>query len=112
MTREELEKMADLAKLSLAGEDVDTLLRDMDNVIEFANTILAVEPVEVDLPEENPDAQSLREDVMEASSPIEQILQNASEQWDGYFVALFAGILQYQWDGYFVARKMGGAVDE
>ena len=96
MTREELEKMADLAKLSLAGEDVDTLLRDMDNVIEFANTILAVEPVEVDLPEENPDAQSLREDVMEASSPIEQILQNASEHWDGYFVA----------------RKMGGAVDE
>ncbi|SHH94190.1 aspartyl/glutamyl-tRNA(Asn/Gln) amidotransferase subunit C [Sporobacter termitidis DSM 10068] len=86
ITVDELKKIAALAKLSLDGEDVEALRRDIDNVLEFADTIAQAA---VDLPEEAGGEASwrFREDVCRPSYPAEEILKNAGERQDGFFVA-------------------------
>lgn len=86
ITYDELEKLAALAKLSLDGEDMDALAQDISNVLEFADVIAQAT---VDLPEGSIDTAdwSFREDVLQPSFPAEDILSNAGEQQDGYFVA-------------------------
>lgn len=86
ITHEELKKLAQLAKLSLEGEDTDALISDISDVLDFANTI--AEAV-VDLPEGLGDDTGwhLREDVVLPSLPAEQVLANAGEKQDGFFVA-------------------------
>jgi aspartyl/glutamyl-tRNA(Asn/Gln) amidotransferase C subunit len=86
ITVEELKKLAALAKLSLEGEDIEALQRDISNVLEFAETIASAV---VDLPEGVGDADEwrFREDVVMPSYPVGDILQNAGERQDGYFVA-------------------------
>lgn len=85
ITLDELKKLARLAKLSLDGEDTDALAADITSILEFANT---VSEAVVDLPaEEVTGAYDLREDIVAPSSPIEEILLNAAEKQDTYFVA-------------------------
>lgn len=82
---DELKKLANLAKLSLEGEDVDALAADITSILEFANT---VSEAVVDLPkDEAAGAYNLREDVVAPSYPAEEILLNAAEKLDTYFVA-------------------------
>jgi aspartyl/glutamyl-tRNA(Asn/Gln) amidotransferase C subunit len=86
ITVEELKKIAALAKLSLDGEDIGALQSDISNILEFAETVASAA---VDLPEAAGDAEeyAFREDTVRASYPAEEILQNAGEQQDGFFVA-------------------------
>ena len=90
ITVEELTKLAALSKLSLDGEDMDALRRDITSVLEFADVIAQAA---VDLPEDGGDTAEwrFREDIMKPSLPVEDILQNAGEQQDGYFVARTRG---------------------
>jgi len=82
---DELKKLANLAKLSLEGEDVDALAADITSILEFANT---VSEAVVDLPkDEAAGAYNLREDVVAPSYRAEEILLNAAEKLDTYFVA-------------------------
>jgi aspartyl-tRNA(Asn)/glutamyl-tRNA(Gln) amidotransferase subunit C len=94
ITHEELKKLAQLAKLSLEGEDTDALIADISSVLDFAN---AIAEAVGDLPEEQGggEAWSLREDVVKPSFPVDDILSNAGERQDGYYVA----------------RKRGGLVE-
>lgn len=86
ITYDELKKLATLAKLSLDGEDMDALARDISSVLDFAD---AIAQAAVDLPEDDTDASEwrFREDVLQPSFPVEEILSNAGEQQDGYYVA-------------------------
>jgi aspartyl-tRNA(Asn)/glutamyl-tRNA(Gln) amidotransferase subunit C len=97
ITVEELRKIAALGKLSLDGEDIEALQRDISNVLEFADTIAQAV---VDLPEGGGDDSDwcFREDVVRPSLPVEEVLRNAGEQQDGYYVAA----------GTSVSRKKGG----
>jgi aspartyl/glutamyl-tRNA(Asn/Gln) amidotransferase C subunit len=86
ITYDELKKIAALAKLSLDGEDMDALAKDISNILDFADVIAKAA---VELP---PDAEDqadwcLREDTVRPSFPVEDILSNAGEQQDGYYVA-------------------------
>lgn len=91
ITGDELKKLAALAKLSLEGEDTESLIKDISSILEFAD---AVAQAAVDLPEEELSAEwALREDVVQPSFPVEDILQNAGEQQDGYYVARKRGAL-------------------
>ncbi len=92
---DELKKIAALSKLSLDGEDIDALVKDISNILEFADTIARAtkaaqaNQAATDLPPD-PDGTpvwSLRDDVTKASYPVSEILTNAGEQQDGYFVA-------------------------
>ncbi|WP_099206109.1 Asp-tRNA(Asn)/Glu-tRNA(Gln) amidotransferase subunit GatC [Scatolibacter rhodanostii] len=94
ITQTELEKIAALAKLSLDKEDTQALLNDVSSILDFANAIAEVEVGELNLTEEK--TKELREDIIYPSTSVEDILSNAAEQRDGYFVA----------------RKLGGLTDE
>lgn len=86
ITYEELKKIAALAKLSLDGEDMDALAKDISDILSFADTIAQAA---VELPAGDGDTEEwcLREDVVAPSFPVADILSNAGEQQDGYFVA-------------------------
>lgn len=86
ITYDELKKIAALAKLSLDGEDMDALAKDISNILDFADIIAQAA---VDQPADFEDAAdwNLRDDVLKPSFPVEDILSNAGEQQDGYFVA-------------------------
>jgi aspartyl-tRNA(Asn)/glutamyl-tRNA(Gln) amidotransferase subunit C len=86
ITYDELKKLAALAKLSLDNEDADALIRDISRILDFAD---AVAEAAVDLADEAPedDGWRFRADVLEPSYPAGEILSNAGEQTDGFFVA-------------------------
>ncbi len=86
ITYDELKQLAALAKLSLDGEDMDALAREISSVLDFADVIAQAA---VDLPESDADVSDwrFREDILQPSLPVEEILRNAGEQQDGYFVA-------------------------
>jgi aspartyl-tRNA(Asn)/glutamyl-tRNA(Gln) amidotransferase subunit C len=90
ITYDELEKLAALAKLSLEGEDMETLARDITDVLDFANVIAQAA---LDLPENDAEQTEwyLREDILQPSLPVDAVLKNAGEQQDGYFVARHRG---------------------
>ena len=92
ITYDELNKLAALAKLSLDGEDIDALAKDISNILEFAETITQAAD---DLPESEraDDGWRLREDILQPSSSVDDILANAGEQQDGFFVARKKGEL-------------------
>ncbi len=94
ITYTELEKIAALAKLSLAGEDKEALLQDIGSILDFANEIAAAEAAQEE--RESSSDKALRADIVHTSLPAEEILANAGEQCDGYYVA----------------RRRGGSVHE
>jgi aspartyl-tRNA(Asn)/glutamyl-tRNA(Gln) amidotransferase subunit C len=86
ITNDELKKLAALAKLSLDGEDLDALAKDISSILEFADTIAQAA---VDLPdgETDDDEWCFRDDILQPSFPVDEILENAREKQDGFFVA-------------------------
>lgn len=93
ITVEELKKIAALAKLSLDGEDIEALQSDISNVLDFAETIASA-VVELPDGEDEGDGYNFREDILRPSCPVDEILQNAGEQQDGYYVARKRGGLR------------------
>jgi aspartyl-tRNA(Asn)/glutamyl-tRNA(Gln) amidotransferase subunit C len=90
ITYDELKKIAALAKLSLDGEDMDALARDIGSILDFANQV--AEAGVSDLGNIGEDEfWAFRPDEVRPSYPVEDILSNAGEQRDGYFVARRTG---------------------
>lgn len=86
ITYDELKKLAALSKLSLDGEDMDALAQDISNILEFAD-VIAQAAVELPDGEADEAGWSLREDILQPSFAAQDILQNAGEQQDGFYVA-------------------------
>jgi aspartyl-tRNA(Asn)/glutamyl-tRNA(Gln) amidotransferase subunit C len=86
ITYDELKKLAELAKLSLDGEDIGALAKDISGILEFAETIAQAA---VDLPdgEKTVAGWCFREDTLQPSYPAEDILSNVGERQNGFFVA-------------------------
>ena len=82
--KEELIRIARLAKLSEELEDADTMLDDMADVLGIVESITDVELSGYDTSEET-QISELREDVVKASLPVEMILSDAMEKKDNYF---------------------------
>ncbi len=89
ITIEELHKIAALAKLSLDGEDIEALRNDISGVLAFADTIAqaVVEMSDENATDAAADSGVFRDDTVRPSYPIDEILSNAGERQDGYFVA-------------------------
>ena len=90
ITYDELKKLAALSKLSIDEEDADALIKDISSVLDFAD---AVAEATVDLSGDTleDDGWSFREDTLMPSMPVEEILHNAGQQQDGFFVARNTG---------------------
>ena len=86
ITKQEVEYVAKLARLNLTEEEKETLNKNMEDIIEFANKLNSldtegVEPTAMILPMYN----VFREDNVEASYNREEILKNAPSAEDGCF---------------------------
>lgn len=86
--REDILKIAHLAKLSVDENEIEILTKDMDEIIEFANTInMAVSDVELeDFDDINNIVNAFHEDEVVKSYDRELILKNREDGLDGYFV--------------------------
>lgn len=86
VTHEEILKIAKLAKLSVSADELVRLTKDMNEIIGFADTINAVSSDASDFDNINNLSNAFREDIVEPSYDREEILKNAPNQEDGYFL--------------------------
>lgn len=86
ITKEQVEHVANLARLQLKEEEKEWLTRDMANILEFADQlneldISNVEPTAHVIPIQN----VFREDAAEPSMNREELLKNAPSKENGCF---------------------------
>lgn len=85
ITREEIENIALLSKLSVTESETESLRADLEQMMQFAQCVAKADTGDIcvyDTPEKSP----LREDKIEDSLALEDVLSNAPETCDGYFV--------------------------
>lgn len=86
VTREDILEMARLSKLYIKEEELDTLTKDMDRIITFAETVSSAQCEQSNFDNINHLSNILREDVVVPSYDREKILKNAESQEEGYFL--------------------------
>ena len=86
ISRDELLKLAALARLRLNEDEIERFKRDIAEMLEYVKTL-----DEVDISGIEPESQPLvtgnvlREDLVQPSLPVNEALKNAPEQVDNYF---------------------------
>lgn len=89
VTRSDIEKLAELAKLSFSEDEIDTFASEMDQIIAFADTINQSVEGSADrirtVSTHSVDSELLREDEVVESLENDRILSNV-EGRDGFFV--------------------------
>lgn len=82
ITKEEVIKLARLARLDFSDEELDKIIKDMDDIIAFADTINNSVEGDADkirnVSSSAIPAEDFREDVVKESLPNEKILSNVS----------------------------------
>jgi len=89
ITKEEVLKIAKLAKLSVNNDEIDMLIEDMSKIIEYAdaiNTVVEDEDNEVEFYNINNSANAFNEDIVIDSYDRDEILKNREGGENGYFV--------------------------
>ena len=86
VTHEDILKIAALAKLSVKPEELDSLTDDMNRIIEFADAVNSFSADTNEFDNINGLSNVFREDEVMPSLDREEILKNAPEQEDGFFV--------------------------
>ena len=86
VTHEDILRIAALAKLSVEPEELESLTRDMNDIIGFADAVNSVVAEASDFDNVNNLSNVLREDEVKPSFDREEILKNAPVQEDGYFL--------------------------
>ena len=85
VTKEDIIKLAKLGKLYLTEEELESAVKDMTNIIGFANEISKVDTGDTEFDNINGLENALREDIVEESFDEELILKNADGGKDGFF---------------------------
>ncbi len=82
ITKEEVLKLAYLARLDFSDDELDRIIKDMDDIIAFADTINNSVEGDADkirnISSSAVPAEKFREDVVKESLPNEKILSNVS----------------------------------
>lgn len=86
ITREEIENIAMLSKLSVDEDKIDSLVADMQKIIDFADTINNADESEIDFDGINNLNNAFRVDEVKASLPVADILKNAKDTGDNHFL--------------------------
>lgn len=87
VNREDILKIAKLAKLNVEENEIEQLTKDMSEIIRFADTInVAVEYEEIEFDEINNIVNVFHEDEVTGSFPREEILKNRDGGENGCFV--------------------------
>ena len=90
VTKEEVQKVATLAKLEFASEELDALTTELNSVIGYIDQlseldVRGVEPLE-NLNEATSEVSALRRDVARPSLSAQDALRNAPKSADNYFL--------------------------
>lgn len=85
VTKEEVRKIARLAKLSVEEDELDELTAAMDEIIAFADTVNRAGDETGDFDVLHGLQNAFREDTVRPSAPQEEILSNREDGEDGYF---------------------------
>ena len=88
ITYDELVRIARLAKLSVAAEDMDLLMADMGDIIQVAQSIDDADLSLFDC-KGGDETADLRDDVVVQPLSADLILRNAPKKQDGCFVGSF-----------------------
>lgn len=88
ITKEDIERLADLARLNLTPEEIGRLTGDMETIINYSMSKLNELNTDDVLPMEHvlPIRNVFREDICEKSFDREEILKNAPEKAEGCFL--------------------------
>lgn len=82
ISREEILKLANLARLDFSDEELDRIIKDMDDIIAFADTINNSVEGDADkirnVSANAIPAEQCREDIVKESLPNEKILSNVN----------------------------------
>lgn len=86
VTHEEVKKIAVLAKLYVAEDELDALTKDMAEIISFADTINNASDEGVEFDNINGLSNVFRDDTVKESFDREEILKNAPDNDEGCFL--------------------------
>ncbi len=85
VTREDVKRLAALSMLDLTDEQLDRLTKDMQSIVNFADTINAAEAKDRDNTGINNIFNAYREDTVKPSFEQSEILSNVDGGEDGFF---------------------------
>ena len=85
ITKQEVKWLARLAKLSVDDEALDSLTKDMDEIVGFAGLINSAVAEAGEYKGQKARAEDLREDTVRECSPQSLILSNVGGGDNGYF---------------------------
>ncbi len=85
VTKEEILKIANLSKIYVSEDELESLTHDMAQIIAFADTVNAVSAGTQEFEGISGRSNILREDEVVPSYPREEILKNVGGGEDGYF---------------------------
>ncbi len=87
VTKDEAAYIAELAKLYFSDEELEQMRSEMDNLVAFANTLSELDTHELEpLSHVQGSENVFGEDVHHGGNNLEELLQNAPESVDDYFV--------------------------
>ncbi|MBQ0098404.1 MAG: Asp-tRNA(Asn)/Glu-tRNA(Gln) amidotransferase subunit GatC [Oscillospiraceae bacterium] len=86
VTREDIENIALLSKLFVDEKDLEKLTQDMQEIIDFADTINNADASKSEFDNINNLKNVFRADEVEPSFPVSEILSNAPEQAEDHFL--------------------------
>jgi aspartyl-tRNA(Asn)/glutamyl-tRNA(Gln) amidotransferase subunit C len=89
VTKEEVKKVADLAKLEFASEELDSLTSELNSVLGYIDQLKELDVTNVEPLEnmnETVEQAALRKDVVRDSLPVAEALLNAPKSADNYFL--------------------------
>lgn len=86
ITHEEIKNIATLCKLHIDDSDLPKLSEDMQKIIDFADTINNAQVENIETDSLYIDEKSLRDDIIKDSYTARDILSNANEGENGFFV--------------------------
>ena len=91
ITSDELKRIARLAKLSLVADEMDALMADMPRIYNVVQPIADADLSSFDCTADDEETAVLRDDTVLPSLPLDEVLANAGEQRDGYFIGPAVG---------------------
>lgn len=86
ITREEIENIATLSKLFIDENQMDSLLEDMQKIIDFADTINNADESEIEFDGLNNIENAFRADEVKDSLLVKDILKNAKDTGNDHFL--------------------------
>lgn len=86
ISKEEVLKIAKLAKLSVKDEEIEGLTSEMSRIIEYAHIICSIEDADVDFENLNNIENAFNEDDIVESFDVDDVLKNREGGENGYFV--------------------------